>query len=362
MVNDGYCVADRVVDWQLRHGRHDLPWQNTRDPYRIWLSEVMLQQTQVTTVLRFYQPFLERFPNVMALAAAPVDDVMALWSGLGYYRRARHLHQCAQRVVEEFHGEFPRQAAILATLPGIGQSTAAAIAAFSAHERVAILDANVRRVLTRVLGFQGDLSLASEMAKLWSAAEGLLPVAQLSESMPRYTQGLMDLGSLVCTVRKPQCLLCPLQSVCVASAQGAMTDYPVRTKKLKRRAESWWLLVPLNAAGQVWLERRPDGGIWGQLQCPRVFSTHEQLLAYVDVVRVQPAGEHALSLDGLEPSLHVLTHRDLHLHPVVVKAWPVGYAVQEGAGQWFSAAQAFGLGLPAPVRKLLEKVLATSGG
>lgn len=326
-------IATPVVRWQATHGRNHLPWQQTRDPYRVWLSEIMLQQTQVTTVLDYYPRFLARFPDVAALAAAPVDDVLALWSGLGYYSRARNLHRCAQQVMEVHGGAFPRTAEVLSTLPGIGRSTAGAIAAFCFAERSPILDANVRRVLTRVLGFDADLAMARNERLLWDQAEALLPRENLSEAMPRYTQGLMDLGSAICVPRNPRCGECPLSQPCAARRAGDAERYPVRTRKLKRSAESWWLLLRRNAQGAFWLERRPATGIWAGLYCPPV-------LAQAPAVA---GAQH------LEPFTHVLTHRDLHLHPVIVDA--------EGAGEgWYGPAQWPELGLPAPIRKLLERM------
>ncbi|MBA2723118.1 MAG: A/G-specific adenine glycosylase, partial [Methylibium sp.] len=211
-------MAHCVTIWQREHGRHGLPWQRERDPYRVWLSEIMLQQTQVTTVLAYYARFLERFPDVAALAAATPDDVLAAWSGLGYYSRARNLHRCAQVVMAEHRGRFPASAEQLATLPGIGRSTAAAIAAFCFDERAAILDGNVKRVLTRVLGNGCDLAVATHERALWRQACELLP--HDGADMPAYTQGLMDLGATVCLVRRPNCLACPLQSLCIAQREG----------------------------------------------------------------------------------------------------------------------------------------------
>ena len=213
--------AARVVQWQATHGRNSLPWQNTRDPYRVWLSEIMLQQTQVITVLDYYPRFLIRFPDVLALAEGHIDEVLALWSGLGYYSRARNLHACACAVVAQHSGVFPSTAELLQTLPGIGRSTAAAIAAFCFSERVAILDANVKRVLTRVMGFGDDLAVAAHERSLWNVATELLPHADLATVMPRYTQGLMDIGATVCLPRKPACLVCPLDAMCVARSHPA---------------------------------------------------------------------------------------------------------------------------------------------
>jgi A/G-specific adenine glycosylase len=216
MSSSGNDFASVVIRWQRDHGRHDLPWQQTRDPYLVWLSEIMLQQTQVGTVKAYYARFLERFPDMDALAAADLDEVLSVWSGLGYYSRARNLHRCAQAVRDRFGGKWPRSPDVLETLPGIGRSTAAAIAAFCFGERVAILDGNVRRVLSRVLGFDSDLSKMANQRALWVLAEQLLPVDHLRQTMPAYTQGLMDIGATVCRARGPDCGACPVASVCVA--------------------------------------------------------------------------------------------------------------------------------------------------
>lgn len=342
-------VAERVVAWQAFHGRNHLPWQKTRDPYRVWLSEIMLQQTQVATVLGYYARFLARFPDVAALARADQDEVMGLWSGLGYYTRARNLHRCAQRVVEAYGGEFPRSAQELATLPGIGRSTAGAIAAFCFSERVPILDANVRRVLTRVLGFEEDLAQAKNERALWVAAQSLLPTTDLVDAMPRYTQGLMDLGASVCTPRSPNCQACPLVTCCAAFAAGDPERYPVKTRKLLRRAESWYLLVLRNAAGAVWLQRRPSEGIWAGMHCVPVFADRAALQGCLASL----AGANDWAMEELPPFVHVLTHRDLHLHPVLVAAGASPQPVPE-PGEWFAPEAWQGMGLPAPIRKLLE--------
>ncbi|MCG2591785.1 A/G-specific adenine glycosylase [Ramlibacter sp. XY19] len=334
--------AGRVVRWQRTHGRNTLPWQNTRDPYRVWLSEIMLQQTQVAAVLGYYSRFLERFPDVRALAAAPLDDVLGLWSGLGYYSRARNLHACAQQVVELHGGEFPRKAEVLQTLPGIGPSTAAAIASFCFGERVAIFDGNVKRVLSRVLAYGEDLSSSANERVLWDHARGLLPARELQENMPRYTQGLMDLGATLCTPRNPTCLLCPVQADCGAAAEGRPEAYPVKTKKLKRSAESLWLLHAQAEEGRVWLQKRPTPGVWAGLYCLPVFASREAL----DEVLPRKA-----KVREAEPFVHVLTHKDLHLHPVEA-VLPAGWGGIEGA--WFGAKEWPALGLPAPVRRILE--------
>ncbi len=337
--------SEKIVQWQAQHGRHHLPWQNTRDPYRVWLSEIMLQQTQVATVLTYYQRFLQRFPTVADLAAGSDEDVMALWSGLGYYSRARNLHRCAQEVMDRFGGSFPQTVDDLVTLPGIGRSTAGAIASFCFAQRAAILDANVKRVLTRALGFADDLATSSAEKKLWALAESLLPTQDLASTMPRYTQGMMDMGATICTAKKPSCLLCPVQDSCVAYKEGAPERYPVKTKKLKRTSASWWLLRLQRDDGAVWLEKRPVSGIWGGLYCLPVYATEEALM--------QAAAALAGQLVAHEPPfLHVLTHKDLHLHPVHM-AWS-GVQPPGGDGVWCLPAQLPNVGLPAPVRNLLQ--------
>ncbi len=344
-------LATQVVRWQAAHGRNHLPWQNTRDAYRVWLSEIMLQQTQVATVLEYYTRFLARFPDVRQLAAAPQDEVLALWSGLGYYSRARNLHRCAQIVVHQHGGEFPRTVDELAGLPGIGRSTAGAIAAFCFGVRAPILDANVRRVLTRVLGFGADLAEAKNERALWQQAEALLPRQDLSHAMPRYTQGLMDLGAGICLPRNPNCLLCPLQEACVARRDGNPQDYPVRTRKLKRSAQAWWLLLRQDGEGRLWLERRPPIGIWAGLYCPPVYDSR----AALDEALQLHASCDARDLPAFT---HVLTHRDLHLHPVLARdatPQPNAHCAEQQSG-WFAPTQWPALGLPAPVRKLLASL------
>ena len=337
--------AGRIVRWQRIHGRNALPWQATRDPYRVWLSEIMLKQTQVATVLDYYARFLDRFADVRALAAAELDEVFALWSGLGYYSRAGNLHRCAREVVAVHGGEFPRKAELLETLPGIGRSTAAAIASLCFSERVAILDGNVKRVLTRVLGFEHDLASAASQRDLWSKAQALLPRRALGESMPRYTQGLMDLGATLCVPRNPNCLLCPVSALCVARRQGEPEKYPVKTRKLKRSAQSLWLLQARADDGSVWLEKRPATGIWAGLYCLPVFESRDALHDAVPrVARPRLRDDAAF--------LHVLTHKDLYLHPVAAQV--DRHAMKHPQGGWFGTEDLPRLGLPAPVRRLLQ--------
>ncbi len=341
------AFAPRLIDWQRQHGRHALPWQRTRDPYRVWLSEIMLQQTQVATVLGYYERFLQRFPDVAALAAASQDEVLALWSGLGYYSRARHLHRCAQAVVALHGGRFPADSAALQSLPGIGRSTAAAIAAFCFGERVAILDGNVKRVLTRLLAFDGDLAEAAQERALWARATELLP----EQGIEAYTQGLMDLGATLCLARAPACDRCPVRDLCAAAAAGTPLDYPVKTRKLRRgRRENVWLW--LRRQDRVWLVPRPQHGVWAGLWSLPEFDSAEAF----DATRAGWPGEG----EALASFTHTLTHLDWTLHPVrwtlparaaaarvqaVLAAWP--------EGRWFTRDEALAAGLPAPLRRLL---------
>jgi A/G-specific adenine glycosylase len=342
------AFAAQVIAWQRLEGRHALPWQNTRDAYRIWLSEVMLQQTQVATVLAYYARFVERLPDVHSLAAAPLDDVLALWSGLGYYSRARHLHRCAQTVVADHGGEFPRSAALLATLPGIGRSTAAAIAAFAFGERVAILDGNVKRVLTRALGFGADLAQGANERTLWQHAEALLP----EQDIERYTQGLMDLGATLCTTRAPRCADCPLRKSCVAYAEGRPERYPVKSRRLVRGARSNALLWLIDGE-RCWLTQRPERGVWAGLWTLPLFDSLDALSAATHgwPGRSQP----------LPPIHHALTHFDWHLEPLQHRLPPRLPAARRRAieaalpaGRWCGRDEAHALALPAPLRRLLS--------
>ena len=342
--------ARRMVDWQRSHGRQHLPWQHSRDPYRVWLSEIMLQQTQVSTVLGYYERFLQRFPDVSALAAAPLDEVLTLWAGLGYYSRARHLHRCAQAVVAEHGGQFPRSAALLQTLPGIGRSTAAAVAAFCFDERVPILDGNVKRVLTRVLAFEGDLAEARQERALWALAEQLVPTDPAD--MPAYTQGVMDLGASLCSQRQPDCAACPLAAPCLARAQDRTAAFPRKTRKVKRsRVALHWLWLR-RADGAHWLVQRPDSGVWAGLWSLPEFDSAEAREA---VLAGWPG-------DGrpLPGFTHVLTHRDLDISPLQWRgpadaAWEAAVAARWPGGRWLRPAELDQVGLPTPAARLLRQ-------
>ncbi len=339
--------AARLVAWQRTHGRHDLPWQGTRDAYRIWLSEIMLQQTQVATVVAYYGRFLAAFPDVRSLAAAPIDRVLELWSGLGYYRRAHHLHAAAGEIVAQYGGDFPRDAATIATLPGIGRSTAAAIAAFAFGERAAILDGNVKRVLARHRGIEGFPGAPKVEAALWSVAQSLLP----QRGIESYTQALMDLGATVCTRATPRCDECPVAVDCAALRGSRIAELPFPRPARARPSRAVRVLL-LERAGTILLEKRPAAGIWAGLwSLPEIdlatgVARHCKARFFADVV----VG------DALDPIEHGFTHYRLTIHPqrVTVRQWPVG---AEAPGLlWLTRDDALAAALPAPIRKLLASL------
>jgi A/G-specific adenine glycosylase len=346
-----------LIAWQKKHGRHSLPWQKTRDAYRVWLSEIMLQQTQVSAVIPYYQRFLERFPDVASLAAAASEEVMGLWSGLGYYSRARNLHECAKRVMTQHNGKFPADPALLAELPGIGRSTAAAIAAFSYGARAAILDGNVKRVFARVFaidGFPGDKAVENA---LWQRAEALLP----TKNLEAYTQGLMDLGATVCTRGKPACDACPFSGRCLALSQGRVAELPVRKIKKAIPEKSKVMLVVIDQ-GQVLLEQRPDYGIWGGLLSLPEIDVAENVLP----AQAFAAGlERALAPYGapsghekLVPLSHGFTHFKLHIAPYRISLARRSTLAAEQAAVWYDGERLADAPLPAPIKKLLLAVFA----
>ena len=352
--------AARVIAWQRAHGRRDLPWQASRDAYRIWLSEIMLQQTQVATVVPYFARFVAEFPTVEALAAAPLERVLACWSGLGYYRRAHHLHAAARAVATRHRGRFPTDAATLATLPGIGRSTAAAIAAFAGAERGAILDGNVKRVLARHCGIEGWPGAPMVGAALWQRAEALLPAAEDCERDPRtvgdYTQGMMDLGATVCTRARPRCGDCPVAADCIARREGRVALLPSpRPRKVLPSREIVVLL--LQRDGAILLEQRPPVGVWAGLW------SFPEVSPGVDV------GGHVATRFGVTgaahapmPALtHVFTHFALTMHPVRVQIDGSQLSANMPGLAWFDVDAALAAAVPAPVRRLLRDVRAARG-
>ncbi|WP_024301399.1 A/G-specific adenine glycosylase [Pseudogulbenkiania sp. MAI-1] len=339
------AFAERLIEWQQTHGRHGLPWQ-VSDPYRVWLSEIMLQQTQVSTVLGYYARFLARFPDVASLAAAPLDDVLALWSGLGYYTRARNLHKAACMVMGEFGGQFPHERSQIERLPGIGRSTAAAIAAFAFGQREAILDGNVKRVLTRCFGVEGFPGEKKVEQQLWALAESLLP----NQGMTAYTQGMMDLGATVCTRSKPACTICPMVDRCVAARDGRCAELPTRRPK-KAVPTRYTVMMLAVHQDRVWLERRPPSGIWGGLLSLPEFDSPEAVDAWR---RERGAGDLLPVWPELE---HVFSHYRLIITPQPLRLDALdGRVAREENGGWLPLAEAPDAGVPAPVRRLLQKL------
>ncbi|HEY5633372.1 MAG TPA: A/G-specific adenine glycosylase [Burkholderiaceae bacterium] len=342
--------SDRIVRWQREHGRHDLPWQGTRDPYRIWVSEVMLQQTQVASVVGYFQRFVARFPDLHALAAADLDDVMRQWSGLGYYSRARNLHACARKLADELGGEFPRCGPALSRLPGVGRSTGAAIAVFAHGAREPILDGNVRRVLCRFFAVEGDPGQAAVQRRLWEIAERELP----RSSLEQYTQGLMDLGATVCTRARPACERCPLARRCLARAQGITDRLPHPRARRASPQRSTRMLI-LCRGDEVLLERRPSTGIWGGLWS----------LPQVDADPGPSArGYEVLAREELPAFEHAFTHFRLRVEPLLLAVRPAGgRGARDAPGEvWMPLSEVQAAALPAPVKALLLRLRDRPGG
>ena len=349
--------ARRIIDWQRQHGRHGLPWQGTRDPYRIWLSEIMLQQTQVTTVIGYYERFLARFPDIAALAAASQEDVMPYWAGLGYYARARKLHRCAQVLVEQWQGRFPEHAEDIETLPGIGRSTAAAIAAFSGDARTPILDGNVKRVFARYFGIEGDPSRRDTEKRMWARAHAEVPGSGTHDAgMPAYTQGLMDLGATVCTRGRPACGRCPLQDGCVALRDGRQDELPT-AKARKAVPERSTAMLILTSGDSLLLHRRPSPGIWGGLWSLPEFEPECDPLNACLALGIQ-----AKSTTKLASFVHVFTHYRLHITPYLASIDTARLAEPKPDHVWTPRTALADTALPAPVRKLLDGLYATPSG
>ncbi len=308
LTNINNIFAKKLLTWQKTHGRHNLPWQ-VSDPYRIWLSEIMLQQTQVSTVLSYYDTFLHHFPTVQDLANASLERVFALWAGLGYYSRAKNLHNAAIRIATVFNGQFPQSRAELETLSGVGRTTAAAISAFAFNQRETILDGNVKRVLCRVLALDGKPEDKAFQDALWQHAEQLLPESE--KNMPAYTQGLMDLGSTVCKRSKPLCTQCPMQDICLAKRDNLVDVLPRKKTPTKVQTITLYWLIILFQDGKILIEKRPNTGIWGQLFCCPSLESHAQANQWLS--------NHHLNLDDFTEEAmfeHKLTHRQLLITPM----------------------------------------------
>lgn len=339
-------IAAALLHWHTRAGRHDLPWQHSRTPYRVWISEVMLQQTQVATVIPYYERFIQRFPDVTALAGGAVDEVLHLWSGLGYYARARNLHRAALRIRDEHGGEFPETFAGIAALPGIGRSTAGAILALSHGARFAILDGNVRRVLARYFGVAGARGERAGERRLWELSERCTPQVRVAE----YTQAIMDLGATVCVRRRPLCVQCPLTRGCLARRTGRQHELPAPRRASARPHRRVFMVVALRESGSVLLERRPEAGVWGALWSLPQFATATAATAFI---RDSLGAGAAQPLAAFE---HAFTHFDLTITPLLVQATDPARTVEEGASLWYNIREPARIGLPAPITALLSRL------
>lgn len=336
---------ERLLTWFDQHGRHDLPWQHPREPYRVWLAEIMLQQTQVTTVIPYFQRFLQRFPTLQSLADAPQDDVLALWAGLGYYARARNLHACAKEIQSRHAGVFPRTLEECLALPGIGRSTAGAVLSQAYGQRHPILDGNVRRVLARHAAIVGWPGQPATLKRLWALSESLLPQGRMAD----YTQAIMDLGATLCTTRKPACELCPVRQDCQAHQQGRFAEFPAAKPRRARGDRQAHLLLLENPEAGFLMERRPPTGIWGGLWCPPLLNETQDWQSYLQ--RHYPAA--ALSdPEVLPPVHHAFTHFDLSIHPL--RFHVAQTPMIQDAAQWRWIKIDAQVGLPAPVQKLLQ--------
>jgi A/G-specific adenine glycosylase len=379
--------ASRLIKWQRIYGRHNLPWQGA-DAYRVWLSEIMLQQTQVATVIPYYQRFVSSFPNVSTLAAATEEQVLAHWSGLGYYARGRNLHRAAQIIAEKYHGEFPRTFEQIIELPGIGRSTAAAICALAFHERRAILDGNVKRVLARYCGIEGWAGNKKVEEQLWQQAELLLPpppgeawpvlslskegggnAAEANSDIAAYTQSLMDMGATVCTRTRPKCVICPVQTDCIALNTDRTASLPAPRPR-KKIPEKHTIFLLLMHGNDIFLEKRPGSGIWGGLWCPPQVASESDVAEYlqhngiqqnkqIKALHSREGGNPANSTtqcEALPSFIHTFTHFKLHITPLLIHLASKPLRAQQAGSVWMDVQEALQVAIPTPVRQLLKKL------
>ena len=348
MTNTEKTFSDQVLDWFDQHGRKHLPWQQSISPYRVWISEIMLQQTQVTTVIPYFETFMASFPDVRKLASAAEDDVLHHWSGLGYYSRARNLHKAAKMIVNNFGGEFPRSVSELEQLPGIGRSTAGAIASISMGIRAPILDGNVKRVLARYQAVEGWPGTSSVAKELWAIAEEYTP----EQRGANYTQAMMDLGAMVCTRTRPACQLCPLRQSCLAHGMGTETHFPGSKPKKEKPERAVKMLMVVNQFGEVLLEKRPPTGIWGGLWgFPEI-----QIDDDLSVISQKQTGLELNDFEHWDSFRHTFSHYHLDITPVKTFT---DYSKQIADGDrwhWFQLDNPSQLGLAAPVTRLMKKL------
>jgi A/G-specific adenine glycosylase len=339
--------AEALLEWYDRHGRKQLPWQHPRSPYRVWVSEIMLQQTQVATVIPYYERFMQRFPDIKALADAPLDAVLQHWSGLGYYARARNLHLAAIKIRDRHNGEFPHDFESVVSLPGIGRSTAGAILAQSMEQRHPILDGNVKRVLARHSAIEGWPNHPRVADRLWEKAEEYTPHSRLAD----YTQAIMDLGATVCTRSRPLCALCPVQTGCIAYKRNEVARFPAARPQKEKPVRSVQVLLLTNDYNAVLLERRPPSGIWGGLLGLPELDPAENPGAWAE----RHIGDIEI-VESWQAFRHTFSHFHLDMTPVVARLKTAADAVQENTRWvWFAPGGTIG-GLAAPVQKLIQKL------
>jgi A/G-specific adenine glycosylase len=339
--------ASDLLVWFEKHGRKDLPWQQDRTPYRVWVSEIMLQQTQVSTVIGYFNRFMQRFPDVAALAAAPVDEVLHLWSGLGYYARARNLHRAAQQIMEQHGGEFPWTLEQAVELPGIGRSTAGAILSLACGQRQPILDGNVKRVLARYFVVEGFPGLPAITDRLWEYADQCTPGKQVD----KYTQAIMDLGATLCTRSRPTCAICPVSAGCAALATNRQNQLPTARPRKERPQKQTFMLLALRDQS-VLLERRPAAGLWGGLWGLPEFKTPAEAQAWCRTKFGKPVGAPRQA----PPLHHAFTHFDLRIEPLLIQCAVKGQktAAEVDGWLWYDPARPAKLGLAAPVKELID--------
>lgn len=338
-----------ILQWYAKHGRKKLPWQHPRTSYRVWLSEVMLQQTQVATVIAYFERFIQRFPELKDLAQANIDEVLALWAGLGYYSRARNLHRCAQIILQDYNGEFPTDSETLQKLPGIGRSTAGAILSLSQNKPSAILDGNVKRVLTRIHAIAGYPGDSATQKQLWEIAEHYTP----SENVAEYTQAMMDLGAMICTPRQPKCEECPVKKHCLANQQDQQLLYPTRKKRVELPIKSAYFLLLNNSQKQWLLEQRPPVGIWGGLwslpECP--------ITEDISIWCKKNYFCEIKNIEELPMFRHTFSHFHLDIRPIkanIVKSLPI--VQDQPSWEWCELKALNKKGLPAPIKKLFSEL------
>lgn len=340
-----HWFQQQVLDWFDQHGRKTLPWQQNKTPYTVWVSEIMLQQTQVSTVIPYYERFMTRFPRVEDLAQANQDEVLHHWTGLGYYARARNLHKAAQQLVEQHQSEFPNTVDTVAELPGIGRSTAGAILSLSRNVHAPILDGNVKRVLARFFALEGWPGSTANQKQLWHWAEQLTPAERVAD----FNQCMMDLGAIACTRSKPACGQCPLQKHCLAYQQQRTAELPERKPKKDKPGKTAWLLILQSPQGQIYLEKRPQQGIWGGLHAFPQFPDRDQAESHLATLNAKA------TLEDWEPFRHTFSHYHLHIHPLFARLHKPLSAVSDN-GLWYHPGKAEQVGLSAPVKLLLERL------